>query len=795
MFVKVAIDLALDRLFTYEIPEALQKKLAVGQLLSVPFGHREARGFALAVGAAGEAAPEDLRLETQDARAEDLRLETQDAAGLRSKVLSPRFALKPVTAIVDETPFFSAALLELVKRVAAYTVSPIEAVLKTALPAAVLKKNARARELLFVEVAGNEERGLTARQKWLVEQIERLGGGWMQQLCRELKTTPASLRTLAEKGLVTIEARAKRRDPLGGRRILPTKPLPLNEEQRRALEAIRGEDFRRETLDARLGEDVRRETLDTSNVFRLKSSRPTLLFGVTGSGKTEVYLQASAAELAAGRGAIVMVPEIALTPQTVGRFASRFGNRVAVLHSALSDGERYDEWHRIRAGEARVVVGPRSAVWAPVRDLGLIVVDEEHETSYKQDEMPRYHARDVAVLRGAIEGAKVVLGSATPSLESWMNVQRGKYAFAEMKRRAGAGTLPNIRLEDMRRETEGGGLIYSRALLDAIRLRLERHEQTILFLNRRGYARAMTCGGCGFTMTCPDCGVPYTYHRADSCLRCHICGGWIPPPEKCPQCGCPGFDLQGIGTQRAEAALAKCFPRAKILRMDADSTSRKNSHDDILSAFRRGEADILLGTQMIAKGLDFPNVTLVGVLNADAAINMPDFRAGERAYQLFAQVAGRAGRAELPGEVIIQTHDVESPLLSAVMRGDFAAFSRVELAARKECFFPPYCHLAVIVFSSPDLKLVGDWATMYAKSLQAFALKSNNQTIQQSSNLLVGDATPCALEKAEGRYRWQIVLRATSAAAIAKAWRWISSVRPVPKAIRATFDVDAFNLI
>ena len=300
-------------------------------------------------------------------------------------------------------------------------------------------------------------------------------------------------------------------------------------------------------------------------------------------------------------------------------------------------------------------------------------------------------------------------------------------------------------------------------------------------------------------MTCPGCGAPYTYHQADSCLRCHICGGWIPVPKACPQCGCPGFDLKGIGTQRAEAALAKCFPKAKILRMDADSTSRKNSHDDILSAFRRGEADILLGTQMIAKGLDFPNVTLVGVLNADAAINMPDFRAAERAYQLFAQVAGRAGRAELPGEVIVQTHDAESPLLGSVMRGDFAAFATTELAARKECFLPPHCHLAAITFSSTNLKLVGDWATMYAKSLQSFAVKSGNRTIKQSEHsnngFVVGDAAPCALEKAEGRYRWQIVVRAASAASITKAWRWISSVRPSPKGLRITLDVDAFNLI
>jgi len=729
--VRVAIDLALDRLFDYEVPEALQEKLAVGQLLSVPFGHRQARGFAM-----------------------EVKREGRSAAS---------FTLKPVAAIVDETPFFTPALLELVRKIAAYTASPIESVLRAAVPAAVLKRNARAKEQLFVEAVDTsgsrgEAATLTARQKWLVENIRRLDGGWMAQLCRELKTTPASIRALAAAGCVSVAPRERRRDPLSGKRILPTKPLPLNPEQSAALGAMRGAD-----------------------------RRPVLLFGVTGSGKTEVYLQAIAAELDAGRGAIVMVPEISLTPQTVQRFASRFGDKVAVLHSALSDGERYDEWHRIRSGAARVVVGPRSAVWAPVRDLGLIVVDEEHEPSYKQDESPRYNARDVAVLRGAIEGAHVVLGSATPSLESWTNAMRGKYALAEIKGRAGAGTLPRVGLVDMREGSAAArtGAIFSRELLDAIGLRLDRGEQSILFLNRRGYARNVVCGACGHVETCPECGVPYTYHRADSCLRCHVCGGWAPVPQACPECRASAFDYRGTGTQRAEAALAKCFPHARILRMDADSTSRKNSHDDILSAFRRGDADVLIGTQMIAKGLDFPNVTLVGVLNADTSLNMPDFRAAERTYQLLAQVAGRAGRAELPGEVLIQSYDPSVPTIRAAAAGDFAGFAVDELKAREAAFLPPFCHLAAIGVRSRDLRLAGEWATMYAESLRKLAKKGFS----------VSEAMPSALEKADGWYRWQIVLRAVSPSSIVKAWRWISSVRPPPKDVRATIDVDAVNLV
>ncbi len=726
MFVKVATDLSLDRLFLYSVPVELEKKLAIGQLLSVPFGHRVVRAFAMEL-------------------VEGTRAELWDAAG-------KPLVVKPIAGIVDETPFFSLALLRLVRQIAAYTAVPLERVLHTAIPAAVLKPGMKARELFFVESAANPPADLTTRQRWLVDQIVRLDGGWLQPLCHELKTSPATLHALAAKGALLIKPRAKRRNPLVGRRVLPTKPLALNAEQAQALELI----------------------------TRGTGPNAILLHGVTGSGKTEVYLQAIAAVLAADRGAIVMVPEIALTPQTVQRFVSRFGDRIAVLHSALSDGERYDEWHRIRKGEARVVIGPRSAVFAPVKNLGLIVVDEEHETSYKQDESPRYHARDVAVMRGVLEGARVVLGSATPSLESWMNVRRGKYALATLTRRAGAGTVPHALIVDMEAPSNRGK-IFSSDLLEAMRLRLERDEQTILFLNRRGYSRSVTCTACQYVLTCPDCSVPYTYHLADNCCRCHICGGWIPVPTVCPVCHGATLTYKGIGTQRAEAALRLCFPKARILRMDADSTSRKNSHDDILGAFRRREADILLGTQMIAKGLDFPNVTLVGVLNADSSLNMPDFRAAERTFQLLAQVTGRAGRAELPGEAIIQTYDIDSPTIRAAARGDFVRFAELELADRKTSFFPPFCHLATINLRSKDPSLVADWAQMYAKSLM------------KVPGLLAGDAVPSALEKAEGWYRWQILLRAEKARTIVKAWRWVTVARPAPPALKLALDVDAYS--
>ena len=730
MFVKVAIDLALDRLFTYEVPVELSGEIKVGQLLRVPFGHREARGFAL------EISMPNSQLSTQN------------------------FKLKPILGIADPAPFFSPEMLKLVRWISDYTCSPIELCLKAAVPAAVLKPNAKPKQLLFVEPAPSDkvkDSSFTAYQRELLENIRRVGGGWVQQLCREFSTTPNTLRAIEAKGGVVIESRNQRRDPLAGRNVIPTKPLNLNPMQRAALDVIAGG----------------------------SSIEPVLLHGVTGSGKTEVYLQAIAHELSYGRGAIVLVPEISLTPQTVRRFAGRFGGKVAVLHSALSDGERYDEWHRIRTGEARVVVGPRSAVFAPVRDLGLIVVDEEHDTSYKQDETPRYNARDVAVMRGLFERCKIVLGSATPSLESWHNVRQGKYIIASMAERVAGHPMPDVHVINMEEECgeRESAPIFSKFLLDAIAERNRRGEQTILFLNRRGYSRVLECKACGHVMTCPQCSVAYTYHSADSCLRCHICGGWTTPPAACPECGAREFSYTGVGTQRAEQALQKCFPHARILRMDADSTSRKHSHDDILSRFRAREADILIGTQMIAKGLDFPNVTLVGVLNADASRNMPDFRAAERTFQLIAQVSGRAGRAEMPGEVFIQTFHPDDMVIQLAAEARFDRFADAELQERKEAGLPPYMRFATALFRAKDELLVQRWADLYAKSLSKYP------------GLTVSEAMPPALERAEGWYRYQVQIRATSSKQIAAAWRWIAQARPVPKDLRIALDIDAINVM
>ena len=433
-------------------------------------------------------------------------------------------------------------------------------------------------------------------------------------------------------------------------------------------------------------------------------------------------------------------------------------------------------------------------------NLGLIVVDEEHDPSYKQEETPRYHARDVAVVRASLEGARVVLGSATPSLESWLNARTGKYALASVPARVAGRALPAVHLVNMEDEMARIGHlpIFSAALIDAIYQRLANGEQTILFLNRRGYSRILECPSCSWVAECPDCSVPYTYHRADNCLRCHVCGGWVHVPTCCPDCRGTDFSYTGIGTQRAESALLRCFPHARVLRMDADSTSRKTSHDDILSAFRAGKADVLLGTQMIAKGLDFLNVTLVGVLNADVSLHRPDPRASERTYQLLAQVSGRAGRAEKPGEVYIQTFSPEAPAIAAAASGKgFAVFAEAELQDRKSAYLPPYCRLATLVFRAKDEALARSWAELYAKSLAGWAEQSNLKGSKSKdciARFRVSEAAEAPLAKAEGWFRYQIVVRAPKAKDIVAAVKWIESARPVPKDVRLAVDIDAQSL-
>ncbi len=799
MIVRVATEISADRLFDYAVPEALAPRICIGQRVSVPFGGRTVDAYVVEIG--------DQRSEIGERRSAGASGSTQPDFFSQSDLRSPApdLRLRSVLALEDDVPFLSPPLIALARWMADYYCAPFELTLRCALPAAVRNTDMRAKEQLFVAPAEGAFE-LTKRQSELLEGLRRVGGGWLHALTREFACTPPTLKALAAKGAATIEKRQMRRDPLANRTLIPTQPLPLMPEQAVALDTINKAvevGMRKEELGVRNEESDGGVLTPPSSLLTPNSTagsgpvplapKPILLFGVTGSGKTEVYLQAIARMLERGRGAIVLVPEIALTPQAVQRFASRFGNRIAVLHSALSEGERFDEWHRIRTGEAVVVVGPRSAVFAPVKNLGLIVVDEEHEPSYKQDETPRYNARDVAVMRGLLEKCAVVLGTATPAMETWLNVEKKKYGLATLSKRVSDRPMPRVHVVDMRIETSQAGhiQIFSGVLLEAIKLRLERGEQSILFLNRRGYANALVCPKCGYTASCGECSISYTYHQADSCLRCHICGGWKTVPAACPACADPAFKYAGFGTQRVELALQKCFPQARVLRMDADVTARKHSHDELLSIFKSGRADILIGTQMIAKGLDFPNVTLVGVLSADMSLHMPDFRAAERTYQLLAQVSGRAGRAELPGEVYVQTYSPEHPAVRAAAGDEgFAPFARQELSERKEGGYPPYTHLVCLTFKGESEEKVAFCAEAYARELSATPV---GRALRAA--VIVSEACPAPLAKAKGLYRYQVLMRSETTRAMTRPLRDVMSRKPLPPNVTVSVDVDALSIM
>lgn len=717
-----------DALFDYRIPGEFSRKAVTGARVMVPFGRRTLAGYVICV---------------------------KDASDFKG-------AIKDILS-VEDSPLLLPSLVELAVWMAGYYCSTVPKALEVLLPAPVRTGSVREKRMLFVECAGSAEGvTLTARQRELLDDIKRLGGGWQSRITRELGCTPSTLRRLEAMGLLLISEREKNRSPLLGRRIVPSGPLPLNGEQRAAFEAI----------SSSMGADA--------------APKPFLLFGVTGSGKTEVYLQVIAAALEKGLGAIVLVPEISLTPQTVHRFASRFGHTVAVLHSSLSAGERFDEWQRLRKGEARVAVGPRSALFAPIERLGVIIVDEEHEPSYKQEEAPRYSARDCAVMRARMEKCAVVLGSATPSLESWHNAQKGKYRLLRLSRRASEGSsMPLVHVVDManERSRKGFGSLFSEELLDAVGERLSSGEQVILFLNRRGYSTSFACPSCGQAQSCPGCEIPYTYHKADSCLRCHVCGGWQRLPEACPFCGEKDFRFSGTGTQRIEAAIKKCFPRASVARMDADSTSGKTSHDDILDAFRTGKVDILIGTQMIAKGLHFPRVTLAGILNADASLNIPDFRASERTFQLLAQVSGRTGRGSIPGEVYIQTASPGHIAVQSARTENYEAFAKCELASREQLMYPPYAHITVMTFSGPDERTTELFAGEIQREIKACC----------GNAAAVSDLAPALLAKADNLYRFQILLKGPSSRRMTSAIKAVLAKRPVPQFIRLAVDVDAYT--
>jgi primosomal protein N' (replication factor Y) len=683
------------------------------------------------------------------------------------------FALRELESLIDPEPLITPVLLRTADWIAHYYGSSIESVIRSVLPEGVRSEenSAKTRRVAVLDAAPDpavqvrlEKRAprqfsilsLLSHAPEMRLPVADLGDG-----------NAAALKSMEKAGLLRLVAEEVRRDPDADNveEILESKPLELNPGQAAALDVV------------------------LAAVAEPEKHKPILLLGVTGSGKTEVYLQAAQRALDLGKTVLVLVPEISLTPQTVRRFKSRFAgmqDQVAVLHSNLSQGERFDEWHRIRKGTARIVIGARSAVFAPLPDLGLILVDEEHENTYKQENVPRYHGRDVAVLRAAFEPCAIVLGSATPSLESWNNTLTGKYDLLRLNERADGASMPLVRVVDMRLEQakqKGGPAILSDKLRTALEQRLEKGEQSILFLNRRGFARSLQCTACGHVCQCPHCAVALTYHRTDERLVCHVCGYQSIVPRKCPECRDPGILLQGYGTQKVEEVLAKVFPKAKFARIDADAMRRKNALRDTLSAFKAHKIDILIGTQMIAKGLHFPNVTLVGILNADLGLHVPDFRAGERTFQLITQVAGRAGRGDLAGEVIVQTFTPHSPSIQYARKHDFDGFSEQEMEFRREFSFPPYAHCAVLTSRSTHERRA------------EFTLQTLHLRLAENlpNGITLGEVLPSPLIRSHGQFRFQITLRSHRARPLTRHVQAVLAKTPLPEDVTVVFDMDALN--
>ena len=592
------------------------------------------------------------------------------------------------------------------------------------------------------------------------------------ELCLKHAASSTALKALETRGFVArYEVEYYRQPSLGGTHDDPGKHA-LNVEQQAAHDAVTA------AIDA-----ARFQTF--------------LLHGITGSGKTEVYLQIIEHALACGKDAIILVPEISLTPQTVGRFYARFKESIAVLHSALSAGERYDEWRRAQRGEVRIVVGARSAIFAPMRNLGVIVVDEEHDTSYKQGETPRYHARDVAIMRAHLSGAVCVLGSATPSIESYYNSEQGKSQRLELHTRATHGVLPEVRVLDMRIETKesSGKMVLAPLLEEAVKQRVAAGEQVILLLNRRGFSPYVLCPSCGWAAECAHCNVSLTYHRSDHSLRCHYCGESSDPPQVCGACGGKTLVYLGLGTQRAEEYLMQAFPTARIARMDADTTSEKGGHAKILGRFAKREIDILVGTQMLAKGHDYPAVTLAGVIHADTGLGLPDFRAAEQSFNLLTQVAGRAGRGDLRGEVIIQTYRPKHYAVVAAAAHDYAQFYAQEIEHRRSAGYPPFRRMANFLLESEDPAEAERWAfrlrTLAKEQISAGAPGSGVPSVG-----MLGPS-PAVVSRVKRQYRWQLALLCKNGKRLNEVVRAIrdafAEAKP-PAAVKLKIDLDPYGI-
>ncbi len=733
-----------DKLLHYRVPDTMRDGVRVGSLVRVPIMHT------LHLGIVGEiGAPKDF----------------------------PVDRLKTVTQLVHPFPALTADLLGLARWMAGYYACGLDSIIETMIPAAVRRGAGLKQEKSLAVAQPLTAEELTALEKRAPQQA-RLYRLLAQQFRPQKKSlvlsrlgiTAAVVAALVKRGAVREEtARIERiayADDHSTGELVAAQPHVLNSEQATAVSAL------------------------AATIAQGKFN-VTLLHGVTGSGKTEVYLRAIDAVLRAGGGVVFLVPEVALTPQTVARLRSRLeaiapGHRCVVWHSHLSEGERLDGWLALATGEARVVVGARSAIFAPVQNLGLIVVDEEHEPAYKQDETPRYHGRDVAVMRAKLAGAVALLGSATPSLESYANAQAGKYSLLELKQRVDARQLPHIDIVDLRIEAAKQRALPSLSgkLVRAMQDRFEKREQTILFINRRGYSSSMQCTKCGHVEECRHCSIAMTYHRTDETLRCHLCGDQRAAPVRCPQCAAPEIRWKGLGTQRVEEAVKRVLPRAHVERMDTDTMSKKNRFREVLAQFRAGKIDVLVGTQMIGKGLDFPNVTLVGLVDADISMHVPDFRANERTFQLLVQVAGRAGRGDRAGEVIVQTFTPQAEAIQFSRHADYAGFAAAEMKIRRDFHYPPTRHLIHHLFRGPNPEKLKFFAEQWAKLVE--------KTLGARVDLR--GPSPSPIEKIKDEYRWQLWYFTNAVTKVVPELAKLRADFAWPDDITQVIDVDPMSL-
>lgn len=805
---KVIVDvptMQTDQPFTYLVPENLNEQLAVGMRVEVPFGNgnRHVQGFVLAIEPVAATVLDETNVQLKELVAVlDLKpvLNTEMLA-LADYMKEKTFAFK-ITCLQTMLPsvmradyqkyiYLTDELSEELQDQLFYGLEEIswdQAQERGLLPQLMaLRKQQKVdiryevttrnkvKMVRFIQAAKEFEQleeirlGLrkgAKKKEQLLYYLQRLGTEKVTAVkeMKELGFSTALLNEAAKNGWLTFIEKEAYRDPFANQTFEKTTALSLNAEQQVAVETI-------------------------LQSVQEQQSQTYLLEGITGSGKTEVYLQVIAEVLNQVKTAIMLVPEISLTPQMVQRFKSRFGEHVAVMHSGLSQGEKYDEWRKIERGEAEVVVGARSAIFAPIENIGVIIVDEEHEASYKQEETPRYHARDLAIWRSEYHHCPVVLGSATPSLESRARAQKNVYQRLRLTQRANqAATLPTIDVVDMRQEVENGNVSsFSMSLQEKLQERLEKNEQSVLLLNRRGYSSFVMCRDCGYVLPCPNCDISLTLHMDSKTMKCHYCGHEERIPYRCPNCGQDKIRYYGTGTQKVEEELQTLLPDSRILRMDVDTTRRKGAHEKILRTFGEGQADILLGTQMIAKGLDFPNVTLVGVLNADTALNLPDFRSSERTFQLLTQVSGRAGRAEKPGEVIIQSFNPEHYAIQLAKAQDYEDFYTKEMYIRHRGDYPPYYFTVQITASHPE-------ENEAAKQMFQIATKLKQGLSPQA--ILLGP-TPNAIMRVNNRYFYQVIIKYKQEPMLQPLLKEIltDTQRATARGLKLSIDAEPMNFI